>query len=101
MPVPMTEHHKLTTLSAQKAKIVIASLFPDEMFDDGFLKENENEIARLRQELHIVIRKIKGTPPRKLQKKIPAAGRVYQCMLKGAFHLYSGNNLPPPLLQLL
>jgi len=47
-------HCKLTSVSAQKAKVLIASLFPEEATDGKFLRENKQTIEELRSQLHIV-----------------------------------------------
>lgn len=52
-------HCKLTTVSAKKAKILIASLFPEEAVDKNFLGENREAIEELRKQLHIVREKSK------------------------------------------
>lgn len=46
-------HCKLTTVSARKAKILIASLFPKEADDKNFFEENQEVINELRGQLNI------------------------------------------------
>lgn len=50
-------HCKLTTISSKKAKILIASIFPEEAINDKFLKDNSESIAKLRDQLHLITRK--------------------------------------------
>lgn len=47
-------HCKLTTVSSKKAKVLIASLFPEETIGTGFSKEHEEEIKTLRQRLNVL-----------------------------------------------
>lgn len=51
---PQSFHCKLTTVSAKKAKILIASLFPEEIIDKSFMKQNKDEITRLKTQFEIV-----------------------------------------------
>lgn len=52
-------HCKLATVSAKKAKILIASLFPEEAVDNSFLQENRESIEELRKQLKAVNLKMK------------------------------------------
>jgi hypothetical protein len=47
-------HCKLTTVSSKKAKILIASLFPEESIDDKFLNKNDETIQGLRKQLKLI-----------------------------------------------
>lgn len=47
-------HCRLTTVSAKKAKILIASLFPEEEFDKNFLIENGEVIETLREQMRTI-----------------------------------------------
>jgi len=47
-------HCKLTTVSSKKAKILIASLFPEEALDRNFQNDNQETIEQLRGQLKIL-----------------------------------------------
>lgn len=50
-------HCKLTTVSSRKAKILIASIFPEETSDEKFLEENGDIIKKLREQCHLLNKK--------------------------------------------
>lgn len=54
-------HCKLTTVSSKKAKILIASLFPEEAIDDRFMSENYEVVQNLRSQLNLIKAKRKVT----------------------------------------
>lgn len=47
-------HCKLTTVSSKKAKILIASLFPEEKMGERFQMENRQMIQNLRDQLNVL-----------------------------------------------
>lgn len=50
-------HCKLTTVSSKKAKILMASLFPEEIINEEFLIENYDAIQELKGTLRLVSQK--------------------------------------------
>lgn len=61
-------HCKLTTVSAKKAKVLIASLFPEEIFDKKFIGENLQEIQSLRHQLNVIEGKEADAFERKMEE---------------------------------
>lgn len=82
-------HCKLTTISAKKAKVLIASLFPEEAIDEIFLRENNDAIEGLRKQLHVI--KQKGLKAGKESRNKPAGLLMgpNEMFLGGVSYMYS------------
>lgn len=50
---PQPFHCKLTMVSAKKAKVLIASLFPEEILDKEFVTQHRDEIRMLRSQMEV------------------------------------------------
>ena len=82
-------HCKLTTVSSKKAKILIASLFPEEEIDSKFLEENTETIENLRKQLHIVKKSIENIGEEQIHIINKLIFTPRDAFFNGALHTFS------------